>query len=545
MRLRLFHKDDLTNQIDSRALDEGQLSIGRDARADWSVADPERGISRTHLTIVHAAGRTTVRDTSSNGVFLGEPRQRLERDRPVPVGPGDVIRFGPFVLLLEDSRASAASAAPAPILPEPGRSPFGAPEGLDPPRGESTPRRLDPFASAMRPDPLVDAHRQPQDGVDADAWERRPDRDADGWNAGTGSRRADPPVIGTERAWTAPPAEARDPGYGFDAPFSSPILHAPAVPAAATQIPSDWALADAVIPPEADPVHMAPVAPVTPVAAPIEVAPPPVPVEPLVPPGLSMPMPGPDRIPPDVDLADGAAPAAPPRPAPPEMPPGPSFVAAPAMPPTTAAAPQHPAARGPAADDALFDAFCAGAGLSPTSFVNEDRAALMHRLGTIYRQAILGLADVMGERTALKDEYRMSRTQVRAEGNNPFKWVPPQRIAIDLLRTEDSGYTTGAAALNEAFHDVKAHLLCMLAGMRAALGATFDALGPDEIERRLASRNYLIRTQRDAAAWIEYADRYAEIRREADSSSEGIINAAFRSAYERQLEEIRVYGARR
>jgi type VI secretion system FHA domain protein len=519
MRLRLFHRDDLTNQIDSRVLDDGELSIGRDARADWTLPDPERCMSRNHLTVAVRGGLVTVRDTSSNGVFMGEPRTRLERDRMVPVGAGETIRFGNFVLLLEDggSALDQSGIAPRPVAQD-ATSPFGAPAGLEPVGADAKPRRLDPFGSALRPDPLVGGQPQRDGQGDIDAWESRPDRKADGWNAVAAHRQPDPPELGSDRAWVVPPVEAADAGYGFDAPFSSPILHEPAPSSRATEIPSDWHIADAAAPPPApEPVAPAPIA--TPPAPPAPAMPAPV-VDDPIPPVAVAPSPAPPT----------PTPAPFPRPAPP-MPPVPSSPEA----PTTS----------PATDDSLFHAFCAGAGLSPTAFLNEDRAAVMERLGQVYRQAVLGLADVMGERTALKDAYRMSRTAVRPEANNPFKWVPPQRIAVDLLRTDDSGYMVGAPAVREAFQELKAHLLCTLAGMRAAISATFDILGPDEVERRIADRSYLIRAQRDSAAWTEYVERHASVRHEAEDSSEGAINAAFRSAYERQLEEIRVYGARR
>ncbi|MET0270359.1 MAG: type VI secretion system-associated FHA domain protein TagH, partial [Sphingomonas sp.] len=172
---------------------------------------------------------------------------------------------------------------------------------------------------------------------------------------------------------------------------------------------------------------------------------------------------------------------------------------------------------------------------SPDAFAGEDRARVMERLGTVYRQAILGIADLMGERTALKNDFRMVRTTIRPQNNNPFKWAPPQRIAIELLRTDDgSGYSTGEAALNEALHDVKAHMLCVLAGMRGAIGATFDLLSPSEIEARTANRGFVMPGQKSAAAWSEYVEQFATQRREADDSAEGPINRAFRQSYEDQ-----------
>lgn len=97
---------------------------------------------------------------------------------------------------------------------------------------------------------------------------------------------------------------------------------------------------------------------------------------------------------------------------------------------------------------------------------------------------------------------------------------------------------TGERALNEALRDVKAHLLCMLAGMRQALTATFDALSPDAVEKRIAGRGYLMKAQRDAAAWTDYVALAAQLKDEAEDSADGLINRAFRAGYETQAEEL-------
>jgi type VI secretion system FHA domain protein len=291
-------------------------------------------------------------------------------------------------------------------------------------------------------------------------------------------------MIGTPQNWQQPPAPPIEHGLGFDAPFSGPILREPAaVPSGGLHIPSDWDVAGT--------------------AAPAPVAPAPLP-------------PAAAAIDPDPILPPPSTPQ-------------------PTTPPSAAA----PVAAAATAQQDLFDSFCRGARLSPDAFAGEDRARVMERLGAVYRQAILGIADLMSERTALKNDFRMVRTVIRAEGNNPFKWVPPQRIAVELLKDEDgSGYVTGEPALNEALHDVKAHMLCMLAGMRAALGSTFDLLAPSEIEGRIAARSFVMPGQKSAAAWSEYTELFATLRREADDSAEGPINRAFRAAYEAQAAQL-------
>ena len=566
IRLRLFHRQDPARQIDSRVLDEGEISVGRGVKADWQVADPERDISRLHMTLTVRGGLLTVRDTSANGVYVGNPRTRLEADRAMPVSRGESLTFGPYLIVAEED--AGAVMPEAPILDDPFASqPFtGAREA------EAPARPRDPFGSALRPDP-VKLDEDPGDGVDA--WERKREYEAGDWDPVAPHRRPDhSQLIGTPQGWAAPPAPpAREHGLGFDAPFTSPILREPE-PTAADDIaiPSNWdeavpatspvpskppALADGFVErvDGSDPAHSdtppiaAPPAPVAPLAetwpdAPIPLAADTAPAAP--PTGFVrdpiMPSANSETIPPLLeDFLSPAAAAGIPIVTPAGEPVLPASSARdpilppptrdPIVPPAPATAPM-PETR----DDALLAAFCAGARLSPDAFAGEDRQALMERLGAVYRQAILGVADLMGERTALKNDFRMARTTIRPEGNNPFKWVPPQRIAVELLRSEDgSGYITGERALNEALHDVKAHMLCVLAGMRGAIGATFDVLSPDVIEARTANRGFVMPGQRNAAAWAEYVDQFATQRHEADDSVDGPINRAFRQSYEDQL----------
>ena len=162
---------------------------------------------------------------------------------------------------------------------------------------------------------------------------------------------------------------------------------------------------------------------------------------------------------------------------------------------------------------------------------------MMTRLGVVYRAMILGMSDLMGERTSLKNEYRMVRTTIRSEENNPFKWLPPQAVAAELLLQSQEGFMEGPAAVTAAFVDLKKHLLCLLAGLRAALSSTLGALDPAQVEEALKSQSLGMKN-RGAAAWSEYGRLYADWRKEADDNPDSPVNRAFRSAYERQLSEL-------
>lgn len=354
--LRLFHQSDPFRQIERRDLAGGEVTVGRDPEVDWSIADPERALSRRHCVLAFTEGRLTLRDLSANGVFVGADRVRLPPGEAVPVKLGEPIRLGDYMILAEPPAAPGA--------------------------------HLEPPSFAPPPEP--------------------------------GERRV-----------------------AFDAPFVRPILQDVEVTAGDLAVPSDWG------------------------------------------------------------------------------------------------APARPAANDAPSPSAgtLLEAFCQGARLDVTAFAGDDPTEVMRQLGAVYQQMVLGLSDLMGERTSVKSEYRMSRTTVRAEGNNPLKWAPPQRVAVDLLRPRDDAFLTGPAAVKDAYQDLKKHLLCMLAGHRAALAETLEALSPASLEAQAGGRGFLPGA-RGAHLWSEYGKAYEAFRQQAADDPDSHPNRAFRAAYERQLESL-------
>lgn len=332
--LRLFHQTDPFNQIEARPLAEGELTLGRDPGADWVLEDVDREISRLHCTLSLRGGRLTVSDTSSNGVFVGAERVRVEAGKPVVIAPGETVRLGRFLLVAERGESKAA----------------------------------------------------------------------------------------------------------FDAPFHQPVLSFAEGGAEALAVPSDWAA-------------------------------------------------------PDAPFRSSKT----------------------------------------AGDGALLDAFCEGARLDASAFAGEDPAEVMRRLGAVYRQMVLGLGDLMSERTSAKGEFHLERTTVRAEGNNPFRWAPPHRVAVDLLKARDDGFLSGPAAVRVSFEDMKKHLLCMLSGLKAAVNSTLENLSPSVVEEHISGRSFL---RRGGAAWNEYARLHAEFKRQAGDDPDNPVNREFRSAYERRLQEL-------
>lgn len=182
----------------------------------------------------------------------------------------------------------------------------------------------------------------------------------------------------------------------------------------------------------------------------------------------------------------------------------------------------------------LLDAFCEGARLDVSALSNEDPAEIMRRAGHIYRQMVLGLGDLISERTTTRTDLQMDRTTIGARDNNPFKWAPSRKLAIDLLLDNEAGFLSGPDAIKASFEDVKRHMLGTLSGFGAAVRAVLEIVSPPAIERRLEGQGSFLKS-RAASCWAEYEKAHAEATLEVLEERKGPVSQAFLAAYEERV----------
>lgn len=182
----------------------------------------------------------------------------------------------------------------------------------------------------------------------------------------------------------------------------------------------------------------------------------------------------------------------------------------------------------------LLDAFCEGARLDVSALSNEDPAEIMRRAGHLYRQLVLGLGDLISERSTTKIDLQMDRTTIGARDNNPFKWAPSRKLAIDLLLDRETGFLSGPEAIKASFEDVKRHMLGTLSGFGAALRAVLDIVSPAAIERRIEGQTSLLKS-RGASCWAEYEKAHAEATLQLVEERKGPVSQAFLAAYEERV----------
>lgn len=185
----------------------------------------------------------------------------------------------------------------------------------------------------------------------------------------------------------------------------------------------------------------------------------------------------------------------------------------------------------PLAEGSLLEAFCQGAGLDASLLSAEEPTEIMRRAGAVYRQMVLGIGDLMTERDRARGRYQLTRTTIGGHDNNPFKWAPTQRLAIDLLLAGSTSFLSGPAALKASFEDIKRHLVATFAGLQGSLRCAVDSFAPRALEAAADKRATLLRS-RAAATVEEVASRHADLAAQLDEARLGSLDRAFVAAYD-------------
>jgi type VI secretion system FHA domain protein len=188
-----------------RRFEQPRVTIGRAPDNDWALTDPRAHLSEHHCLIEHdPEGGFRLTDTSTTGVFLNESPAPLGAGNHAPLGPGDRIALGDYLIAVgrgderesaptRESVAKAVAEAIAPPAIEPAVEPvFGHTEGpTDGPRatpddrlpvsgrGARAPMREQRAAAAPAPSATPEAPTRERRGTRIGRAANRRTRDRD------------------------------------------------------------------------------------------------------------------------------------------------------------------------------------------------------------------------------------------------------------------------------------------------------------------------------------------------------------------------------
>lgn len=213
--------------------------------------------------------------------------------------------------------------------------------------------------------------------------------------------------------------------------------------------------------------------------------------------------------------------------------------------PATPQASAEPGDMPASAVDALWAAFCEGAGIDARRMPPLS-LGMMRDIGGLLRAAVDGTLQLMAVRATTKHELRAAVTMIQARGNNPLKFSPDATTGIEqLLQPTMRGFLAGPAAMSDAMNDLVGHSIGTVAGMRAALDGMLDRFEPGELEAKLVGGSLLdslLPMNRKAKLWELYLQHFGAIKEEAQEDFQTLFGKAFLAAYEQQLERLKRNG---
>jgi type VI secretion system FHA domain protein len=192
----------------------------------------------------------------------------------------------------------------------------------------------------------------------------------------------------------------------------------------------------------------------------------------------------------------------------------------------------------------LMAAFLRGAGM--TDARPADPAAAMEALGASFRAMVGGLRETLATRAAVKSEFRIGQTMIRARGNNPLKFSANDDDA--LLALVGAGRRTDigpAEAVTEAFHDIRLHELATMAAMQSAVRGMLHSLAPAKLREQAEQSGglNLVPSQRKVRAWEAFELAHGRLTQALSDNFDSVFGRAFARAYEQASREVGHDGA--
>jgi predicted component of type VI protein secretion system len=211
-----------------------------------------------------------------------------------------------------------------------------------------------------------------------------------------------------------------------------------------------------------------------------------------------------------------------------------------------AVAPVTPApkpAEPPTGSAAAVQTFCKAAGLKPSDLRGSNPDEVLQVAGTLTRELLTGLADLLQTRSRMKDALRLPQTIIRPAQNNPLKFSPNVADALKYLLGEPGqSYLPPDRAVQAAFHDVKNHQQALFKAMIHAVRDFAERLDPDELRSRFdrgLKRSPLLASTNKLKYWELYEESYHTLtQQEEGAPMPQLVIDELTRAYEQELEAL-------
>ncbi|HIH2749539.1 type VI secretion system-associated FHA domain protein TagH [Burkholderia aenigmatica] len=207
--------------------------------------------------------------------------------------------------------------------------------------------------------------------------------------------------------------------------------------------------------------------------------------------------------------------------------------------------PSPHATRAPTPDE-LLSAFFEGAGLDTAAESHQWSAEQLYIAGQLLALFANGTVELLSSRSILKREVKAHMTMLLDRENNPLKLLPDGGAVLrQMFGLPLPGFMSPQSAVSDAFQDLHAHQIGMVAGMRAALMDLLTRFSPQRLrERDDAMRWYEKRVPAlyKARMWDRYAATHRDTVFAIEDDFASVFGKAFLAAYDAEVESYRGSG---
>lgn len=193
--------------------------------------------------------------------------------------------------------------------------------------------------------------------------------------------------------------------------------------------------------------------------------------------------------------------------------------------------------------DALLRAFFEGAGLDAAAQPRELSSEQMFIAGQLLALFANGTVELLSSRSILKREVKADMTMLLDRENNPLKLLPDGSAVLrQMFGLPFPGFMSPQTAVSDAFQDLHAHQIGMVAGMRAALMDLVARFSPERLRERNRSPRWYERyvpLLYRARMWNRYENHHRDAVFAIEDDFASVFGKAFLAAYDAEVEGYR------
>lgn len=199
--------------------------------------------------------------------------------------------------------------------------------------------------------------------------------------------------------------------------------------------------------------------------------------------------------------------------------------------------------RGVKADVAVDTSIVDAMGFQNHHLVDAQITQINELAGEVLREMVSGLMQVLGSRSAIKNEFRMNVTTIQPVENNPLKFSANVDDALEnMFIKEGNAYKKPLEAVCEGFDGIAEHQVAILAGIRSAFKGVIERFDPVLLDVRFSKQHKggILPGSQKAKNWDLYLEYYNELVGDIDNTFQYLFGDDFVRAYEDQLQRLAI-----